>query len=258
VLLLGVALGAACNPISPPAATAPAPQANTSAGAVETGTLERSAAAAQSRAPLDKLNVYLDGFHFASGDLQDQSEAHHYCARVNDDFMQCALFDGNADAALLVGVEYVVSERLFATLPEEERKLWHSHVHEVRSGLLVAPGMTDADEHALMARTVRTYGKTWHTWDPVRPGGALPLGVPKLMMSFTTDGQLREDMIAQRDRRMQISTVQKRAQRSDIPAPRILPGADNWQSGQSVKLITEETAMDQPDVPAPRKPGRKP
>lgn len=33
------------------------------------------------------------------------------------------------------GVEYVVSEKLFGTLPDEEKQLWHSHFHEVRVSL---------------------------------------------------------------------------------------------------------------------------
>jgi Protein of unknown function (DUF1264) len=32
-----------------------------------------------------------------------------------------------------MGVEYIVSGRLFAGLPPEEKALWHSHVHEVKS-----------------------------------------------------------------------------------------------------------------------------
>ena len=32
----------------------------------------------------------------------------------------------------LPGVEYIVSDKIFAQLPEEEKRLWHSHYHEVR------------------------------------------------------------------------------------------------------------------------------
>jgi hypothetical protein len=35
------------------------------------------------------------------------------------------IFDSNEENARLIGVEYVVSERLFKTLPEDEKKLWH-------------------------------------------------------------------------------------------------------------------------------------
>ncbi len=85
-------------------------------------------------------------------------EAHHYCAILNEDLIQCVIYDGNAKAAKLMGVEYVLSARLFATLPESEKSLWHSHVHEVKSGQLIAPGIPDMAEHELMEKLVE------HLW----------------------------------------------------------------------------------------------
>jgi len=35
--------------------------------------------------------------------------------------------------ARLIGVEYMVTPRVYEQLDEEERKLWHSHDYEVRS-----------------------------------------------------------------------------------------------------------------------------
>jgi hypothetical protein len=37
---------------------------------------------------------------------------------------------------LMIGIEYVITEKLFETLPMEERRYWHSHKHEVESGML--------------------------------------------------------------------------------------------------------------------------
>ena len=58
---------------------------------------------------------------------------------MNQDFAQCALFDGNGRDARLNGVEYIISEKLFETLPHEERQYWHPHNAEILSGQLVAP-----------------------------------------------------------------------------------------------------------------------
>jgi hypothetical protein len=99
----------------------------------KTKSLEAGAAVLQSKAPIGALNAYLDGFHFYSGNMKAQMEAHHYCANVNEDLIQCVIYDGNVSAARLMGVEYIVSEKLFSTLPPAERTLWHSHVHEVKS-----------------------------------------------------------------------------------------------------------------------------
>jgi hypothetical protein len=45
---------------------------------------------------------------------------------------QCLIYDTDAADARLIGVEYVVAESVFASLPSEEKKLWHSHEYEVR------------------------------------------------------------------------------------------------------------------------------
>lgn len=196
-----------------------------------TRALDAGAAAIQDKPPIEALNAYLDGFHFYNGRMDAQMEAHHYCAVLNDDLIQCVIYDGSVREAKIMGVEYIVSGELFAGLPAEEKALWHSHVHEVKSGALVAPGLPEVAEHALMQKLVGTYGKTWHTWHTDQDL-ELPYGVPQLMMGFTADGQADPAMMAARDERLGIDSQAKRADRADIPAPPVDPGADAWQRGQ--------------------------
>jgi Protein of unknown function (DUF1264) len=136
------------------------------------------------------------------------------------------IYDGNASDARLMGIEYVVSAKLFATLPAEEKQLWHSHRYEVKSGALIAPGIPDVAERELMEQLVSTYGKTWHTWHTDNPANTLPLGFPQLMAGFTADGQLRGDLRDSRDQRFRMTTAAKREQRANIPDPPLDPAAD--------------------------------
>jgi hypothetical protein len=186
-------------------------------------------------APIEALDVYVDGFHFYNGDVDMQVEAHHYCAVVDEDVQQCVIFDGNGTDAKLVGVEYIVSRRVFETLPTDERKLWHSHVYEVKSGVLIAPGVPDTAEHELMEGMVGTYGKTWRTWHAGQDDD-LPTGHPMLMAGFTADEQIRPDMIAGRDQRFRVATEDERKFREDIPEPSVVAGADAWQRGEVLQL----------------------
>jgi len=202
----------------------------------KTRVLDAGAALLQDKPPIDALNAYLDGFHFYSGNPQGQMEAHHFCAVLSEDLIQCVIFDGNGRDAKLMGVEYIVSGKLFAGLPAAEKSLWHSHVHEVKSGQLVAPGLPVAAEKALMTKIVGTYGKTWHTWHTDRQK-SLPTGVPQLMMGFTADGQADAAMVAARDRRLGIASEERRANRADIAAPATDPGADAWQRGVVLQLV---------------------
>jgi hypothetical protein len=197
--------------------------------------LEVGAAMLQTQPPLRAINAYLDGFHFYSGNMQAQMEAHHYCSLLNDDVIQCVIYDGNVADAKLMGVEYIVSEKLFARLPAAEKALWHSHVHEVKSGQLIAPGIPAIAEHELMEKLIRTYGKTWHTWHTDRHE-ALPLGVPQLMMGFTAEGQSDPAMVDARDRRFDIDSKEKKRHRADIEPPAIDSGADAWQRGRTIQI----------------------
>ncbi|EPF65653.1 OBAP family protein [Pseudomonas syringae] len=200
-----------------------------------TTTLDAGAGVLQSRPPIAALNAYLDGFHFYNGQMNTQMEAHHYCSILNEEVIQCVIYDGNMEDAKLMGVEYIISERLFATLPTAEKALWHSHVHEVKSGQLIAPGIPEPAEHALMQKLVHTYGKTWHTWHTDQDK-ALPLGVPQLMMGFTADGQADPSMVKHRNERFGIDNAAKKKAREDIPTPAILPGADAWRQGKVIQI----------------------
>ena len=229
IVLLGAASLVACGRESNTASNVTAPGAPEAA---KTRVLEAGAVALQDKPPIEAINAYLDGFHFYNGRQKVQMEAHHYCSIVNEDVTQCVIFDGNTRDAKIMGVEYIVSGKLFAGLPPAEKALWHSHVHEVKSGQLVAPGIPDAAEKELMKKLVGTYGKTWHTWH-TDAGKALPLGVPQLMMGFTAEGQHDPAMVAGRDKRLGVDSAAKRRQREDIAAPPIDPGADAWQRGEA-------------------------
>lgn len=181
--------------------------------------LEQGADLLQETTPLKDFDAYVVGFHCAKNEPDTQMEAHHYCRVVNDDLLQCVLFDGNTREANLIGVEYIVSERLFERLPEEEKAYWHPHNFEVLSGRLDAPGLPDTAEKALMKQLLNSYGKTWHTWHTGRhdgaPGHDLPLGDPKLMWSFNREGECDEALKHDRDQVMDLDTAKKRAERQE-------------------------------------------
>ncbi|WP_312241505.1 OBAP family protein [Pantoea sp.] len=197
--------------------------------------LDSGASVMQSRPPIEAISAYLDGFHFYNVDQNGQMEAHHYVTVLNDDVMQAVIYDGNMRDARLMGVEYIISERLYKTLPPEEKKLWHSHQYEVKSGSLIAPGLPQAADKALMTKIANTYGKTWHTWHTDRDQ-TLPLGIPALMMGFTADGQLDNRLLADRDKRFGVDSRAIRQQRADIVTHPIAKGANAWQQGEVIQL----------------------
>lgn len=183
-------------------------------------TLEQGANLLQTNEPLRGFDVYVVGFHCAKGEPDFQMEAHHFCRVVNDDLLQCVLFDGNTKDANLIGIEYIISGRLFDGLPDEEKSYWHPHNFELLSGQLVAPGLPEKAEKAFFKLLVNSYGKTWHTWHTNsqhgKPGMDLPYGDPKLMWSFNRDGECDEAMKRERDEAMGLDTDGKRSDRQSF------------------------------------------
>jgi hypothetical protein len=195
-------------------ATAPGSERTTKTGALETG-----AAMIQDKAPVDKIAMYLDGFHVAKHDPAMQMAARHYCNQVNEDFAQCVLFDANTADARMNGIEYIISEKLYGTLPADEKAYWHPHNYEILSGTLRMPGLPDAAEQEALKTKVNSYGKTWHTWMAGmhgRPPDPLPYGPAILQWSFNRDGEADPAMIAARDQAIGLNTSEARARRQEF------------------------------------------
>jgi hypothetical protein len=215
---------AAQKPPANPETCAPSGDDNTGVGALSLAT-----------GPIGAIHAHLCGFHFYSGDGPRALRVEHYCSQVSADIFQCIIYDSDRRDARLIGIEYIISEALFRQLPAAEKKLWHSHRYEVMSGQLSAPGLSGEAEQALMRGFVSTYGKTWHLWQVDR-GDPLPLGLPKLMMGFTADGQADPAMVAARDRDEHIDAAKLRARRADLPTRPVAAGADGWQHGPAFQI----------------------
>ncbi len=181
--------------------------------------LDAGAKLLQRKRALLGFDAYLVGFHCAKDEPNLQREVHYFCKQVNEDFLQCLLFDDNTEHGKLVGVEYIISERLYATLPRVERSSWHPHNHEILSGQVVAPTLPAAAEKALLALLLNSYGKCWQLWDPWSADEELrgvPVGPARLMWSFNRDGQLRADLEGNRNWRFAVDVIEKRRQRADL------------------------------------------
>jgi hypothetical protein len=187
----------------------------------KTAALESGANLLQSKGPVEKISMYLDGFHTTKADPRMQMEAHHYCNQVTEDLAQCILYDGNRADARMMGIEYIVSERVYTALPAEEKPYWHPHNFEILSGQLRMPGLPDVAEKEALEGKINSYGKTWHTWMTGMHGGKndpLPLGAPQLQWSFNRDGEAQPAMVEARDARMKLNTAEARRARQDLVA----------------------------------------
>ncbi|KAL8995403.1 MAG: hypothetical protein Q9169_004848 [Polycauliona sp. 2 TL-2023] len=198
--------------------------------------LETGALLGQNFAPVNAICAHLNAFHVYTSDPHRCVEANHYCSHISEDVRQCLIYDTPQPNARLIGVEYMISPKLYETLDTAERRLWHSHVFEVKSGMLIMPGPPgvptaawEVPESKEMEQVIGLYGKTYHFWQVDR-GDKLPLGQPELMGSFTSKEQLPEGLLADRDERYGVSSKQKQEKRAYIEEPDVHTDADKaWK-----------------------------
>lgn len=196
------------------------------AAIVSRGSLAQDATPAGATAmmahPLSAFDIYVVGLHCAKDDPLMQSEAHHFCQKLSDGTIQCAIFDGGDVGAKLMGLEYIISADAFATLDEAEQDYWHPHNYEVLGGQLTAPEMDDAGELELMTQLMNSYGKTWHAWHTGRPDGEgqpgdpLPMGPAMLQWSFNADGEADPSLVDHLTEELGYSIEEKREARAGL------------------------------------------
>jgi len=203
--------------------------------------LETGASLTQDFAPVKNICAHLNAFHvYASDPTRAPVETNHYCGHLTEDVRQCILYDSPGPNARILGIEYMISPQLYSTLESEEKRLWHSHVFEVKSGMLIMPqpnplvplAAWEKAENAEMEQVVELYGKIFHLWQVDR-GDKIPLGRPELMTSLTEASQwpgggeaAMEKALDERDARFpgQGGWRRKKENRAYIKEPEIHPG----------------------------------
>lgn len=181
---------------------------------------------------LNALHIYADE---ARHNITRYVEANHFCAHVQPGVRQCLIYDSPDKNARLIGIEYMITKQNYDKLSNNEKKLWHSHDFEVKSGMLFLPRPESADpqewekaETAAMKEIVGLYGKTWHFWQIDR-GDELPIGYPTLMGSLTEQKQVDlGPALSERNARFNVDHDKKAKQREGIEEPEIDPLANYW------------------------------
>lgn len=178
--------------------------------------------------PVASPHAHFCGIHIAKKDPKFQMVVQHYCVghsepgHEGEPFFQCLLFDSTSKNARLIGVEYIISDERFRKLPDAEKKYWHPHTYEVLGGGLIAPGMDAQTEKTFMKGILTTWGKAWHTWPD--PSTDVPIGEPLLIWSLMGDGQVRDEVVAKRDKEFGVDSVAigaRRRQELGLAAPNV-------------------------------------
>jgi len=195
--------------------------------------LEAGASALQGFLPVSQICAHLCALHAYSTDISRQIIAHHYCTHLTKEIHQCIIYDSPEKDARLIGVEYLISLRLYETLDPEEKMLWHSHNYEVMSGMLSLPGVPEIAEREVMKEIGNCYGKIISTWQVDRD--PLPLGPPRLMVSLTNDDVVDKTLLPELERRTGVKMEErKKAREGTVFCHEKPKEVDAWERGEKI------------------------
>ncbi len=122
------------------------------------------------------------GVHLQKDRPENAQVAYHFCKPLASGVAQCVLYDGTGPEARLIGVEYLIGDALYRTLPADEQAYWHDHKHEVDAGLIKSLTQSGDEERATLADIRPRWGKVYHTWVE---GDDCPRGPARLFWSVT-------------------------------------------------------------------------
>lgn len=115
--------------------------------------------------PLAGYTIHVSAPHVMDGEVV--GPFHHYCKPINDDIIQCILFESTEPNARMTEVEYMVSKKLArSVIPKHSHnKYWHDHAEEIATGRVAIHNPTDPKAQKELADYVgKTDGIIFHLW----------------------------------------------------------------------------------------------
>ena len=131
----------------------------------------------------------VDGYNLPQGHLNavrhvfdDPSlRIEHFCKPSDKIMMVCQLYDSNSANATLIGIEYIITQQQYDSLPDREKPYWHAHREEFSPNRAdpMMPELTPEQAQAEMAKMLPTWGKVIITW---MPGDDMPSFPPQVQL----------------------------------------------------------------------------
>ncbi len=131
------------------------------------GTLSGCSRQAAAPLPSDGFGLHIDAKKHIN--VAPDAVVHHFCKETSSPVIQCLLFDNDSANARLIGVETVISEQLYASLPDAEKPNWHYHKTEIPQVEATLPGLSEQEAQKVLDSLQETWGKVIIFWEPQEP-----------------------------------------------------------------------------------------
>lgn len=119
--------------------------------------------------PVDGYNLPQGHLNAVRHNFDDPSlRVEHFCKPHDSIMMVCQLYDSNSANATLIGIEYMITQEQYDSLPNREKPYWHAHREELRPERAdpMMPELSPEQAQAEMAKMFPTWGKVIITWIP--------------------------------------------------------------------------------------------
>ena len=119
--------------------------------------------------PVDGYNLPQGHLNAVRHNFDDPSlRMEHFCKPHDRIMMVCQLYDSNSANATLIGIEYIISQEQYDSLPNREKPYWHAHREELSPQRADPrmPELSPEQAQAEMAKLHPTWGKVIITWIP--------------------------------------------------------------------------------------------
>ena len=119
--------------------------------------------------PVDGYNLPQGHLNAVRHNFDDPSlRVEHFCKPHDRLMMVCQLYDSNSANATLIGIEYMITQEQYDSLPNREKPYWHAHREELRPERAdpMMPELSPEQAQAEMAKMFPTWGKVIITWIP--------------------------------------------------------------------------------------------
>ena len=119
--------------------------------------------------PVDGYNLPQGHLNAVRHNFDDPSlRMEHFCKPHDRVMMVCQLYDSNSENATLIGIEYIITQEQYDSLPNREKPYWHAHREELSPQRAdpMMPELSPEQAQAEMAKLHPTWGKVIITWIP--------------------------------------------------------------------------------------------
>lgn len=117
---------------------------------------------AESTSPHKGFDLHVDAKHYVK---DTRVAVHHWCKTIHEKLIECTLFDSDDKNAHLIGIETIVTNDIWNTFTEQQKKEWHDHAVEIFEAEATLPDTPKTEADQIVEFLKGTHGRVTYIWN---------------------------------------------------------------------------------------------